>query len=394
MIQRQSIGEITKYLKHFPAVAILGPRQVGKTTLAKMIMSKVTKDTVYLDLELPSDLNKLSNAELYFDYNKDKCIIIDEIQRKLELFPLLRAVIDKNVKNGRFILLGSASPELLKRSSETLAGRIVYTELTPFNYYEIKDKYKYITHWLRGGFPRALLTKDDEIRNKWFNSFIVTYIERDLPLLGLKTSANNLNRFISMLAYNNGGLWNASTYAGSVGVSSPTISNYLDFLENSFIILRLQPYFHNIKKRLKKSPKIYFTDSGILHHLVGIDSFDKLLSNPIIGSSWEGYVIEQIISVTQNKFDYFYYRTQEGTECDLVLVKNQIPFASIEIKYSSSPSKTKSFTTAIKDLNTKNNYIIIPECDKPFPLSENIMVYGIDDFTKALINKTIFRSKS
>ena len=378
MIIRLLKNRILYLADHFPALAILGPRQVGKTTLAKIVQQKLPKECDYLDLENPLDFTKLENALQYFKLNQNKCIIIDEIQRMPELFPFLRSVIDTNRVPCRFLLLGSASPDLLKISSETLAGRIVYTELTPFNYYEIKNRVSLISHWMTGGFPEPFLLKDRTLKTEWFSSFMMTYIERDLPMLGLKTSSQNVLRLISMVAHSHGQLLNKSTFSKSLEISVPTIKNYLNYLENAFLIRQLQPYHVNIKKRLVKTPKLYLRDSGLLHHILRIEDFNMLTGHPVIGHSWEGYVIEQIISIYGNKFEYFYYRTQDGTECDLVITKSYIPVACIEIKYTSTPKTTKSLTIAIQDLKTEHNFLIIPGETSPFPLNTNITVCHLE----------------
>lgn len=384
MIQRQQKTYISELLKHFPAVAILGPRQVGKTTLAKELMRKLKTPSVYLDLELRNDYQRLSYPESYFEKNKDKCIVIDEIQRVPELFPVLRGIIDKFKKNGRFILLGSASPDLLKNSSETLAGRIVYNELSGLNFPELKKKFSLSHHWLRGGFPKPVLTKNPEIAEEWYRSFIRTYVERDLPNLGLTPNPALLSRLFSMLSHSHGQIWNASLFAKSLGISVPTVSLYADYFENAFLIRKLRPFYTNAKKRLVKSPKIYIRDSGLLHHLHRISSTDNLLGHPLLGFSWEGYVIEQIISVSENKYEYYFYRTQDQTECDLIIARGNKPLASIEIKYG-IPEKTKSFTTAIQDLKTTKNYIIIPKSDETYPLDKNITVCGLKQFLSEIL---------
>ena len=374
MIQRQLKDRIQKLCGHFPAIAILGARQVGKTTLAKVMMEEMPKDTIYLDLENPSHLSRLENKLAFFNANVDRCIVIDEVQRMPDLFPVLRSVIDQKREPCRFILLGSASPELTHLSSETLAGRIVYTELTPFVYKEIQGQASLQTHWLRGGFPEPFLTNDDEIREEWFNSFIMTYVERELPSLGLSTSSKNLVRFFSMLSHTHGQLLNRTTYAKSLELSVPVISNYLHYLENAFIIRTLQPFHINIKKRLSKTPKVFIRDSGLLHNQLKIMDYNTLLGHPGVGHSWEGYVIEQIISTLGSKYEYFFYRTQDGAECDLVVCEKYIPLACVEVKFTSTPKKTKSLTTAINDIKTEKNFIVIPDCETPYPLDDNLTV--------------------
>ena len=380
MIERQQKNNIIKLLKHFPCVGIIGPRQIGKTTLAKNLIPFLKRKAIYLDLESPSDLNKLENAELYFDMNKEKCIIIDEIQRKPELFSVLRSVIDKNRKAGRFILLGSSSPDLIKNTSETLAGRITYIELTGLNTIEINEKYNYYTHLIAGGFPEPLTLKNKDIRKEWFSSFIKTYIERDLRMFGLNASPSIINRFIIMLANNQGALWNASSYSKALGISVPSVINIVDYLENAFLVRKLLSYSHNPKKRIIKAPKIYIRDNGILHYLTGINSMDSLMGNVLLGASWENYIIEQITSVLGNAYQYYFYRTQDGTECDLIITENLKPISCVEIKFSQNPSKTKSLTTAIQDIKTKNNFIIIPVCNEHYNLSENVTVCDIVNY--------------
>ena len=261
MIKRNLEKQIILSLDDFPAVGIIGPRQIGKTTLAKVIKEKYNKNAIYLDLELPSDLNKLNEPELYFNQYQDHLIIIDEIQIMPSLFPLLRSLIDKNKKNARFLILGSANPLLLKKSSESLAGRIIYHELMGLSIEEIKDSKKDIQNlWIRGGYPISYLTDMDEKSYNWREAFIKNFLERDIPQLGIRTSSIFLRKFWTMIAHSHAVLWNASVIANSLGISQPTVNHYLDILESTFIIRRLPPYFSNIKKRLIKSPKIYIRE--------------------------------------------------------------------------------------------------------------------------------------
>jgi predicted AAA+ superfamily ATPase len=387
MIKRTLKSRILKLLQHFPVIAILGPRQVGKTTLAKDLMPNIKREVLYLDLELPVDINRLSNPQIFLQQNQDRCVIIDEIQRAPELFPVIRAVVDENRVPGRFIVLGSASPELLKQSSETLAGRIAYTELTGLTIPEIANKYTSDGLWLKGGFPQPFLMNNQEILFEWYQSFILTYIERDLPLLGLSANSNVLRRLISMLAHNQGTLLNLANFSKSLGISSPTVSKYLGFLENAFIIRLLQPWHMNIKKRLVRSPKTYIRDTGTLHHILGIDDYNALLGHPILGPSWEGFVIEQIIDSAVQGLSFSFYRTAEGAECDLVISKGIEILACIEVKFNDAPKTTKSFTTAIKDLQAKANYIIVPNCPEPYTLKDNIIVSSPLQFIQQYLEK-------
>lgn len=364
----------------------MGPRQVGKTTLSMYLRQSLNKETLYLDLENPEDQAKLTDPVLYMERNANKCIILDEIQRRSDLFPVLRSMVDKHRVNARFIILGSASPDLMRDSSESLAGRIAYEELTPLLFNEIDKHYELEHHWLAGGFPDAFLSPNQSLRRKWFSNFILTYLERDLPLLGLKVSGNTLRRLWTMLAHIHGNVLNMNSLGRSLELSSTTIKKYLDFLENAFLIRQLYPYAINVKKRLVKSPKIYIRDSGILHHLLSIHEFDNLESNPIIGHSWEGYVIEQISSNLEPGTDCYFFRTHEGTECDLVLVKGGKTVAAIEIKYTSSPKITRGLTQAFKDLNADNNFILTPRTED-YLLKRSIRVCNLGDFLSKYLNQ-------
>ena len=364
MIQRQITQQILEDLTYFPVVGIIGPRQVGKTTLAKELQTLVAKPTLYLDLELNSDRFKLEDAQSYLNLHQDKCIIIDEIQLKPALFPLLRALIDQKREPARFIILGSASPELLKVSSETLAGRIAYSELTPFSYPEVGSLYSMQDHWLRGGFPDALLAPHQRLSQRWLSNFIQTFVEKDLRALGMEISAATLDKALRMISYLHGQILNTADLARSLGVSSPTAAKYLDLLEGGFMIYRLPPYFKNIGKRLVKSPKLYIRDSGILHQLLSIPDYENLVGNQAVGASWEGYVLEQIMRVTKREWQYFFYRTQVGAEVDIVLINPAGKIYCIEIKFSNSPSISKGFYQSVEDIQPDMQYVIIPNGER------------------------------
>lgn len=362
MIERTLINEIPRLLSYFPALGLIGPRQVGKTTLVKAMATSMSKPIVYLDLENQNDLAALENDPQWFlEQHLDKTVVIDEVQRMLSLFPLLRSLIDQKPEGGRFILLGSASPQLLAQSSETLAGRIVYRELTSIRWDEVqKVGISLSEHWLRGGFPRALLAPDNSLWYDWQESFVKTYVETDLQLLGLKASPPVLQKLLRMLTTVQGSSLNYSNLGNSMGLSGNTIQGYIDYLEHSFVIRRLAPYFVNIGKRLVKSPKLYFRDSGILHYLTNISEYDELIRHAVAGPSWEGYVIEQITGRMAGNVQAYYYRTQNGAEVDLCLVRGNEPIASFEIKLSNSPTTSKGNTEAIQDLGTNHNFIITP----------------------------------
>jgi len=362
MIKRSLSDEIPKLLSFFPALGLVGARQVGKTTLVKNLAKQLPKEILYLDIENRNDFALLNeNAQWFLEQHLDKTVIIDEVQRMLPLFPTLRSLIDQNNEAGRFILLGSASPDLLAKSSETLAGRIVYRELTSIRYDEAKETGINIpTHWLRGGFPKALLAPDLELWFNWQEAFIKTYIETDLRMLGLNASPIILHKLIRMLTTVHGNTVNYSGLGDAMGITGNTLQTYLDYLEHSFIIRRLPPYFANIGKRLIKTSKLYFRDTGILHYLTNISNYDGLITNTIAGHSWEGYVIEQIIDRLANNTQAFFYRTVNGAEVDLCISRGNEMVASFEIKLSDNPSSSKGNTEAVLDLKTLHNFIITP----------------------------------
>jgi uncharacterized protein len=373
-IERKIENQLLILLKHFPAVAVLGPRQVGKTTLVKQIASSIENEVVYLDLENPSDNAVLRNPLEFFNALQNKTIIIDEIQRKPDLFPVLRSAIDTNRSNGRFILLGSASKDLLQMSNETLAGRIIYSELTPFIYREVTQLTDFRIHWLRGGYPLVFTQEDDFIRRVWMKSFLSAYVERDLRMLGLGSSSTDIQRLLYMLASMHSNLLNMNNLANSLGLNAMTVKNILSFFEKSFIIRILQPWYSNLGKRLIKTPKVYFRDSGIINYLLGLVTYEDMLRHPMLGNLWEGYVIENIINSLGENFQYYFYRTADGAECDLLVFKGLICFAAIDVKYNPAPKRTKSMTTVIQDLNPEQAYFIIPDCVAPYSLSDNLYV--------------------
>jgi predicted AAA+ superfamily ATPase len=378
-IYRNITAKVLELIHNFPVVGIVGPRQVGKTTLVKEMINQIDKKCMYLDLELPEDFSKLQDPQIYLEQHEDKCVILDEIQRIPDMFRNLRSLIDRRRDPGRFIILGSASPDLLKQSSESLAGRIVYSELSALNLLEIIKDYNLVDHWFKGGFPEAFLTSKSNIFLTWMRNFVQTYLERDLQMLGLSADPILMRRLWTMIAHYHGGIWNASSFAKSLGITVPTVNRYINFLEDAFIVRRLEPYFFNLKKRLVKSPKIYIRDAGILHNLVGIYDLESLYSHPLLGNSWEGYVIEQIQQVLPEELKLYYYRTHQGAESDLVIVKGTKPIACIEIKYTSQPKLLKGFRIAVDDLNTENNFIITPKSDT-YPVGNSTYVCSLFDF--------------
>ena len=382
MIDRTDLTELIRLLKINPAVAILGARQIGKTTLAKLYASKSRKKTLYLDLELESHYNRLEqDAESYLLRNKDKLIIIDEVQRMPKLFALLRALIDVDRKPARFLLLGSSSPHLIKGVSESLAGRIAYLDIGGINLLEAQqNKIDQQTLWFRGGFPSALLAKNNKDAQDWCNQLIKSYTEKDMSeLFGVEFSSVVLKNFWSMLAHHNGSIWNKEIFARSLSVTSPTIARYLEYMEGAFLVTRLAPWFVNSNKRLVKAPKIYMKDTGILHTLIKSPDLDELHGHPNVGLSWEAFVIEQVRQLKPDHLDLYYYRTHQGAESDIVLVKGMKPVACIEIKLSNAPKISKGFYQSISDLKTKTNFVLIPSGDS-YPIADKIMAYNLTEF--------------
>jgi uncharacterized protein len=347
-------------LKQFPAVAVLGPRQCGKSTLARHVIENL--DAVYLDLEIPSHLNKLSDAESFLRANKDRLVCLDEVQRAPELFPILRGLCDEQRTPGRFLILGSASPELLRQSSESMAGRIAYLDLTPFLISELKSG-DLSRHWLRGGFPDSFLATSDETSLIWRQNFIRTYLERDLRLYEMELSETTMRRLWTMLAHMNGQTLNAAKLAESIGVSAPTIRRYIDFLEHTYMLRQLHPWFVNVKKRLVKSPKLLFRDTGLLHALLDIQDRNSLFGHPVYGCSWESYVAAQLAGAADGQWNFYYYRTAKGDELDLVLQRGDRLMA-VECKASASPQPSAGFYRSLDDLGLEQGYIVAPLDDE------------------------------
>ncbi len=384
-LHRNIEHELKECLFDFPAVAVLGPRQCGKSTLAKKIIS-TWSDALYLDLERPADLAKLEEAELFFSRHTDKLICLDEVQRCPEIFAPLRAIIDSRQRTGQFLLLGSASRDLIKQSSETLAGRIAYLELTPFLYSEItqhtKKNFSLDDLWLRGGFPDSILARTEKASKRWRENFIRTFLEQDIPQLGFRIPAPALRRVWQMCAHNQGQLLNSSQLGSALGISHTTFRSYIDLLTETYMIRVLPPYAANLKKRLVKSPKVYLRDSGLLHSLLAIDSFDDLMGHPVFGASWETVSMENIIA-TFPDWEPFFYRTAAGTEIDLVLIRGNRKIA-FEFKASSSPHITKGFWTGLKDLKIDKAWVIAP-VEQEYPISAEVMVSPLKEISNAIV---------
>lgn len=377
MIERIVEKEVLFCLSFQPAVAILGPRQVGKTTLVKELQAKWPQPSIYFDLERSSDLVKFEYDRVAFlETLQDQTVILDEVQRLPEIFADIRGLIDRNRKPARFILLGSASFVLLKNTSESLAGRISYLEMYPLMWRELPDDTDLKKHWLLGGFPNSYLASSPDQQQKWFEDFVKTYLERDLPQLGLSASPIQLRRLLMMVASIQGNLLNQAMLANSLGIRANSVSIYLDFFEQSFLIRRLQPYYINLGKRLTKSPKIYVRDSGLLHHLLRIYQYENLMGHIVAGGSWEGYVIEQVISMLDYQHLPFFYRTAEGAELDMVIEVGFKIKLAIEIKLSNVPQLGKGTTIALQDVGNPPLLVVTPSADD-FQLRPNVFVCSI-----------------
>lgn len=373
-------------LSNFPAVAILGPRQAGKTTLAKDLIGG-RPNSLYLDLERPSDLRKLDDAELFLEswqrQNPDGLVCIDEIQRAPELFPVLRALIDAHGGNGQLLILGSASQDLIRQSSESLAGRILFLELTPLLATEVgvDDRESLLRYWLRGGFPRSYLAPSDEASLLWRESFGTTFLERDVPQLGFQVPPETLRRLWKMLAHHHGQFLNSSQLGSSLGVSHTTLRSYVDLLTETFMIRQLPPFEGNVGKRLVKSPRVYVRDSGILHSLLEIGSMEELFGHPVVGASWEGLVIENVLAALP-RWTPSFYRTSHGAEIDLILSRGQRRIA-IECKASSSPHVRRGFWTALEDTGADEAWVVAP-VEEVYPLREGVRVAPLGALVREL----------
>lgn len=378
MINRDLHALIEQRLQQQPAVALLGPRQVGKTTLARELAASLP-DARFFDLELESDRRQLSRTDLFFAHHRNRLVVLDEVQTLPDLFVALRPEIDADRRPGRFLLLGSASGKLLRQSAESLAGRIAYLELTPFLLNELSAKgadhpaLQGSVLWLRGGFPRSYLAPDDAASIAWRTDFIETFLARDLPQLGITIPAETLRRFWRMCAHLHGQLFNASQLGAALGgVAHTTVGRYLDLLVDALMVRRLPPYAANVGKRLVKSPKIYLRDSGILHALLGIRTLDDLQGHPVAGLSWEGFILEQILAAVPPLASSGFYRTAAGAELDLV-VEHAGQRTGFEIKLSSAPTLKRGFWNACEDLGVNRAYVVAP-VREAYPLAENVEV--------------------
>lgn len=387
MIERYTEQQVLEALGRQAAVAIIGPRQVGKTTLALKIAE--ARPAVYLDLESPADLAKLQEPELFFQQNRDKLIILDEIHRAPDLFQVLRGVIDQSRRDGRrtglFLILGSATIDMLHQSSESLAGRIAYVNMTPISPLEITgDNPEQDRLWLRGGFPNSYLADSDHQSISLREDFIRTYLERDIPQFGPRIPAETLRRLWTMLAHNQGQLLNSSRLASSLEVSSPTIGRYVDLLVDLLLVRRLEPVHSNLGKRIVKSPKVYVRDSGLVHALLGLESLNDLLGHPVVGHSWEGFVIEALVSAAPPQTITSFYRTTGGAEVDLVLdLGGTRGRYAIEVKRGLGPKVSRGLLSAREDIAPDQTFVVYSG-KVSYPLKENIMAIGLAEIIEQI----------
>ncbi|NTV66205.1 MAG: ATP-binding protein [Chlorobaculum sp.] len=384
MIERILIHKLQKALTLYPAVALLGPRQSGKTTLALEVGS--ARDALYLDLESELDRSKLASPELYLGERLDRLVILDEVHRTPGLFPVLRGLIDKNRRAGRrsgqYLLLGSASLDLLRQTGETLAGRISYLELTPFSILEIENS-ALDALWVRGGFPDSLLAVDDGVSYQWRLDFIRTYLERDIPQFGSRISAETLRKFWTMLAWNQGGLINQAQFARNLSIDIKTVGNYLDLLVDLLLVRRLLPWQENIGKRLVRTPKVFVRDSGLVHALLGIADKESLLSHPVVGQSWECFVIENLLNAAPDLAQGYFWRTSGGAEIDLLLVWPDGKKWAVEIKRSLSLKLERGFHSAQEDLKPERSFVVYPGTER-YRISETVEAISLRDLALEL----------
>jgi predicted AAA+ superfamily ATPase len=371
-----------------PAAVLLGPRQVGKTTLARRVAKGWPTGAVYLDMERPADRRRLDDADAYLRAQAPKLVVIDEIHRVPELFAILRGVIDdrraQGQRHGHFLLLGSASLDLMQQSSESLAGRVTYLDMNPVDSPEAAAAgIELDTLWCRGGFPDSLLARDDRSSYEWRLDFIRSYLERDVPMFAPRMPSQTLGRLWTMLAHLQGGLLNAAQLAASLGVASPTVGRYIDLLADLQLVRRLQPWSANVGKRLVKTPKVYVRDSGIVHALLGLGELDAVLGHPVAGGSYEGFVLETLIGALPPKVSPHFYRTSDGSEIDLLLIQGERPIMAIEVKRSTAPAISRGFGLACDDLNVEQRWAVYPGTER-FTVRQGAQAVGLVELAQRL----------
>ncbi len=390
MIPRQALTQLIEKLQQAPAVVLLGPRQVGKTTLALEAARQWPQQAVYLDLERPADRIKLDDADGFLRMQGHKLVILDEIHRMPGLFEILRGIIDERRRDGQrfghFLLLGSASLDLMQQSSETLAGRVAYLEVTPVNAVELEGQTPGTDAlWLRGGFPDSLLAATDAASLSWREDFVRSYLQRDVPMFAPRLPAETIGRLWTMLAHQQGALLQQSRLASGLGVSSPAVERYIDLLVDLQLVRRLRPWSGNVGKRLVKAPKVYVRDSGLVHALLGLRTLNDVAGHPVCGLSYEGFCIENLIAAAGPLCIPYAYRTHAGAEIDLVLEKSGQPWMAIEIKRSMTPTVSKGFDIACDDLGVVQRYVVYPGSER-FPMRQGVTAVGLPGLMQVLMS--------
>jgi len=388
MINRHLLSTLTTRLQESPAVVLLGPRQVGKTTLALQLADQWPGGSTYLDLERPADRLRLDDADAFLRAQGSKLVILDEIHRLPGVFEVLRGIIDERRRAGQgfghFLLLGSASLDLMQQSSETLAGRVAYVDLGPLQALEWAP-HNLDTLWLRGGFPESLLAANDASSLRWREDFVRSYLQRDVPMFAPRLPAETVGRLWTMLAHQQGALLQQSRLASALGVSSPTLDRYIDLLVDLQLVRRLRPWSGNTGKRLVKSPKVYVRDSGLVHALLGLETLHDLAGHPVCGMSYEGFCIDNLLAAAGHQFTAYTYRTHAGAEIDLLLERGAKPWMAIEIKRSTAPSLSKGFEIACDDLGITQRHVVYPGTDS-FPMRYGTQAIGLVELMRRLQN--------
>ena len=386
MIERHFLSTLTQRLQASPAVVLLGPRQVGKTTLALQVANNWPTGSTYLDLERPADRLRLDDADAFLRIQGNKLVILDEIHRMPGLFEILRGIIDERRRDGQrfghFLLLGSASLDLMQQSSETLAGRVAYVNLGPIQALEWAST-ELDTLWLRGGFPDSLLAANDAASLRWREDFVRSYLQRDVPMFAPRLPAETVGRLWTMLAHQQGALLQQSRLASGLGVSSPTLDRYIDLLVDLQLVRRLRPWSGNTGKRLVKAPKVYLRDSGLVHALLGLENLNDLAGHPVCGMSYEGFCIDNLLAATKDSVTPYTYRTHAGAEIDLMLERGGKPWMAIEIKRSTAPSLSKGFDVACNDLGISQRFVVYPGTER-FPMRHGAQAIGLVELMQRL----------
>jgi len=390
VVDRTISQQLKKYLSIFPVVSVFGARQTGKTTLAKSMLADLDLSSggVYLNMADERDLARVKDPTTFLEYYRDQLVVIDEIRYHTELFPIIRLLIDRHNTPGRFLILGLSNPLISSKGYEELKRRTGFLTINPLDWLEVNTDASLATHWLKGGFSESLFAVDDESGFEWLREYIRNYMERDLPMLGLKANSQLIHNFMKMIAGCQGEIWNARIFGRALGITSPTVKRYLDHLENAFLVNVLKSFNPDAGKRLVKSPKVYVSDTGILHCLLGLNDVASLRQHDLFAMSWESYVIAQVQSVVTKKIELYYYCTHQGACADLVLVKNGIPAISLLISITNEPVIPKGFNISINDLKTDQNFIVCPNPQR-YHLTSNIEIIGITDLLLMLKMESI-----